>query len=453
MLGKRAREITSVVVLVAFSVRPALAGPGDHVHIGDALITPSIGTGFEYHTNAYLADGGQGQPEIPAAAWTLRPRVSVNFKGRQVLWDLGAGYQLKKFIDLDPNDFATTDNLDQYNAVDASTSLTLFPSGIAGFKLEDNFVVVPTPVELQSNPGAGTANITHTSNDLRGGIQVRPGSAIDVNVFGTLGVDAYDVPLVLQADKSGDVGYNNRLGYGPLVSAAWRFLPKTSLNGMFSYNWVQWDKNLVNAIGAEIEGSNVGLFLGKPDSIVWRTQWGLRGQFTEKLAAEVLLGYGQMVYDESTVPASGDPQGEEGYDQDLTLFSEGFLVNAQLGYAPIKGQSITAGYRKDFQDAVFTNYVLYNYLYLRYEGLYFSRLGLGAEAGYRVDAYHGEIVRNDQNLVLKGNSSYRITDFLSTNLSVTWNRRACLEVDCHNDNFYSTQYDDVVLFGGATFTY
>ena len=453
MLGRRAREIASIVVLAAFSAGPALAGPGEHIHAGDATITPSISTGLEYHTNAYLADGGQGQPEIPAMAWTLKPRVAMNYKGRQILWDLGVGYQLKKFIDLDPNDVAQTDNLDQFNAVDANTSLTLFPTGIAGFKLEDNFLVVPTATELEPIGGNGTANITHTSNDLRGGLQVRPGTAIDINLFGNLGVDTYDVPLILQVDSATSTSYNDRLAYGPQVAAAWRFLPKTSLNGMFSYNWVNWRLPIINAIGAEIEGSNVGNFLGKPDSTVWRTQWGLRGQFTEKLAAEVLLGYGQMNYDETSVPANADPQGEEGYDQDLTDFSQGFLVNAQVGYSPIKGQSLTAGYRKDFQDAVFTNYVLYNYLYLRYEGLYFSRLGLGAEAGYRIDAYHGEIVRDDQNLILKGNAAYRITDFFSTNLSVTWNRRACLEADCHNNEYYSTQFDDVVLYGGATFTY
>lgn len=65
---------------------------------------------------------------------------------------------------------------------------------------------------------------------------------------------------------------------------------------------------------------------------------------------------------------------------DDTTIGDGILVNLQVSYAPLRGQTLTAGYRKDFQDAVFTNYVAYNFVFFRYEGTFQNRLGLGGRS-------------------------------------------------------------------------
>ena len=77
----------------------AAAAPGDHIRLGDAVLTPSVMTGIEAHSNLYLADGGPQTPEVTAMAWVLRPRLGLELDGRQVKFELGAGYGLKKFVD------------------------------------------------------------------------------------------------------------------------------------------------------------------------------------------------------------------------------------------------------------------------------------------------------------------------------------------------------------------
>src|SRR5262249_38494366 len=132
---------------------------------------------------------------------------------------------------------------------------------------------------------------------------------------------------------------------------------------------------------------------------------------------------------------------EETFSKDLTSFKDGFLVNFQLAYAPSKNHTITLGYRKDFQDAVFTNYVAYNYGFARYSGLFFNHLGLGGEFDVRSDAYHGEVHRDDLDLSVKGQLAYKFTSYLDAAVSGGWNERACGDKDC-DGIFYATEYDD-----------
>jgi hypothetical protein len=219
----------------------------------------------------------------------------------------------------------------------------------------------------------------------------------------------------------------------------------------------------VSAIGPEADGVDYGTYIGKPDALAWRTMWGVRGQFTPKLAAGVELGYGQMYYDEAGVIEAGQSLGgssqeievigEENFARDLTSFSEGLLVNAQLAYSPIRNHKVTFGYRKDFQDAFFTNYVAYNYLFLRYEGIAVQRLGVTGEVTYRIDAFHGEISRDDQNVAVKLGGAWNFNDALSAGLSAGWTERACVDPECENGVFYATQYDNFWGLVGATFTY
>jgi hypothetical protein len=434
----------------------AAAGPGDHIRTGDAIITPSLATGLEYHTNAYLADGVD-QEIFPALAWTLNPRLRLDLEGDNLQMNMGAGWGMKKFIDFDPDDTIIQSNLDRFSDVDATVGIHALNKNLIGLRLDDAFEISSTPTELPTT--TNNANLVHTSNDLNGGIALRPGSALELAVLGNFGIDRYNVP----ADLSSDPNINNRATYGPVLQGSWKFLPKTKLVGMASVVWHRWENNLVEAVGPDVEGVDYGSYIGKPDSTVWRTSWGLRGQFTEKLAVGAEVGYGQMYYDEDTVleDDSGvagsstelNVTGEETFARDLTSFTEGLTANVQVAYAPIKGHQVTLGYRKDFQDAFFTNYVVYNYAFLRYEGLFGNRLGLTAEANFRIDDFHGEVARGDQNIKLKLNGAYRFTDFLSAGVGGGWTERACLDQTCDNGTFYATQYDDVYGTATVTFTY
>jgi hypothetical protein len=443
-----------------FAVVPvSLAAPGDHIRAGKTTITPSVMTGAEYHTNAFLSDGTFNQLE-PGLSWVLRPKLGIDVDGSDVQLSLGGSWGLKKFFDVTPTNGLYVENLDRFNEVDASFGLVALPRSVVGIRLDDRFEIQNTPAQLESSPDIGNANIRATSNDLNGGLVIRPGSALEIGLLGNFGLDQYTVPEELLISGN-DPNINNRSNYGPVVDMKWRFLPRTSFTFRGNANWLKWENNLVYALSPEVAGSPVGTFVGKPDAFKWQATAGLKGQLTEKIASTVELGYGQMYYDEQTVLDAGtgvvadatelDPNA--GFAQDLTSFGEGFVVNAQLGWSPIKGQGVAAGYRKDFQDAFFTNYVTYNYFYLRYEGTFAQRLDVNAEASYRLDGFKGEVTRNDQNIRVKLNTAYRVSDWLSAGLSGGWIERACGSADCDNGEYFASQYDDFYGTVGMTFTY
>lgn len=444
--------------------KAALAAPGDHIRAGEMVITPSVATGFEYHSNAFLLEGGESTPPVPGAAWTFTPRFASELEGNAVELYFGAGWSLKKFIDFVPDDVYNVQKLDRFTDFDAMLGLNALTRNLIGFRLDDRFEVQSNPAELQTSTTSDSANYVHTSNDLNAGATVRPGSAMEIGILGNLGIDRYTVPPELADD--GDPNINNRTNYGPVVDVKWRFLPKTSLLGSASMNFLRWEKNLVNPIGSETEGQDVGSLIGKPDATAWRTSWGIRGQFTDKIAASVELGYGQMYYDETSVtedPAAAqlDPTGieltpltAETYATDLTSFGEGVTVNAQVAWAPVRGQTFTLGYRKDFQDAFFSNYQTYNYGFVRYEGLFASKFGLTGEFTYRIDQFHGVVARGDRGLRLKLKGAYRFTDYLAAEVGGGWVERGCIDETCGaGGEFFSTQYDDFSVTAGATFTY
>jgi len=459
--GSRVLALANIVTAIALASAPAAAAPGDHIRVGDTTITPSVMSGLEFHSNVYLADGGTGAPEVPALAWVLKPRLKLDLDAKQAKVGFELGYSVKKFFDVNPDDAFNVQNLDRYSDFDAQLAANFLPKSAVGARLDDKFEVSSTPAELATKDGLANASVVRTSNDLTGGAVIRPGTALTVDALGLLGVDNYEVPEELIADET-DSAFNNRIQYGPLVNGSWRFLPKTSLVSSFSYTFMRWDKNFIEAIGPDLESSAIGAYVGKPDADAWRFSAGINGQFTPKLAAAGSAGFGAAYYDEQSVldDAAGfegssaelNTTGDETFATDSSVI-DGFLFNVQVSYAPIRGQTITGGYRKDFQDAVFTNYVAYHYLFLKYEGSMQNRLGLGAEVNYRIDQYHGELARGDQNLSLKGSASYKLTSYLTAAGGVAWARRACLDKNCDDDQFYSTQYDDVSATANLTFTY
>src|SRR4051812_8704884 len=91
----------ATAVSIAGAVSTAWAAPGDHVRVGDTVLTPSILTGFEYHSNAYLLEGGEGAPPVPGSAWTVNPRFAADLEGQALELHYGLGWTMKKFIDLD----------------------------------------------------------------------------------------------------------------------------------------------------------------------------------------------------------------------------------------------------------------------------------------------------------------------------------------------------------------
>lgn len=436
-------------LLVALLSSRAEAGPGDHIRSGPLVITPSVSVGGTYHSNVYLSDGSADSPEVGAPALLVQPRIKLSLPKKDLELDWEFGYHLKKFIETAPNDVYNVQNLDRYNEVDSTLDFIALQRSVLGVRFGDVFSISNYPAELATSDT--DANVIVTSNDASGGLVIRPGSALDIDVLGLLGVDNYNLPGVLQENTT-SFNFNGRASYGPMLNANWRFLPKTTFISENSLIWDRWQHNLIAAIGPQTAGADYGNYIGKPNAIAWRTLWGLKGQFTNKISAQVEAGFGEAFYDEQSVLEEAGSlsensaevdlsQGTENFDQDLTSFKDGFLVNLQVAYVPAKSQTVTLGYRKDFQDAVFTNYVAYNYVFARYGGTFAKHFGAGAELGLRYDGYHGEVHRTDLNTAVKAELGYKFTSYLDARLSGGWTQRSCADKGC-DGIFYATQYDD-----------
>lgn len=466
--------------LLLLALPPAYAGPGDHIRIGDAEIIPSVRTAFDYHSNVYQGNGSASEENdiVAAPFWSLRPAAEIKLEGPWVILSFAGGYGVRVYIDTLPSDNFKVGQLNRFNDFDFGLNAQFLPNRPLGFKFSDRFDIQNTPTTLHGDDvESKNVNVVHTGNDMDGGLVIRPGSALDIGVLGTFSFDTYRLPKdyqdaypeLLRAEALGSL--NDRMNYGPMVNGTWRFLPKTSLVGAVSVNWIRWSENLIPEWAGGADG-NVGEVIAKPDGLAWRTQWGVKGQVSSRLAASGEIGFGQIYYDEQSVldynsgldaalVASDfdlELRGEENYARDLTSFTEGFLINIAATYTPVRGQTITLAYRKDFQDVLFTNYTAYHSATLRYDGKFFERLGTAVEYAMRLDRYHGEISRGDLSHRLKVEGSWSLTRYLNVSAGGGWNARYCADANCADPNnpeitYTQIQYDDLWGQVGLTFTY
>jgi len=444
----------------------ALAAPGESLTLGGFAVAPSLNSAFEYRSNAYLSDGVINEVR-PALAFVFRPEVQLQRESSTDVMSVRGAWNMRKFIDVEPEDGTNTANLDRWRDMDLDVAVDLRKESRVGVRLDDHFEVISTPAQLESATRDTDANIRLTSNDVRGGLVVRPGSAFEVGLLGNLGLDRYDVPEVLA--ETGNPNLNNRQSYGPVLDVRWKFLPRTSVVLRGTMNWLDWENNLVNAVGPDVAaaGAPYGTFIGKPDATKWHVATGLRGQVTERFALVSELGFGQMTYDETSVSASGNAAasgeagaaGEESFARDLSGFGEGFTANLLLryGFGGVLGDNprhaLSVGYKRDFQDAFFTNYVVFNSVSARYTGHLGSRLTVDSEASARLDDYYGEVSRTDLVLRARAGANWRPApeSRLGLALGLGWNERACGDADCESGGFYGVQYDDFYGNLGATY--
>lgn len=461
----------------------AHAEPGDHIRVGPAEIIPSVKTGVEFHTNVYLRDGSSNASDllIGAPFWMLRPGVEVKLDGPWMILSVAGVYGMRVYIDTQPDDAFEVSQLNRFNDVNLGVSAQFLPNRRVGFRVSDQFDIQNTPTDLHGDTvQAQNVNITHTGNDLEGGALLRPGSALDVGLLGVFSFDTYHLPedyLALYPDvlnTPDNATFNDRFNFGPMVNATWRFLPKTSLIGMASVNWNQWNNNLIPYWSAGADG-NLGEVIAKPDSMAWRLTTGVRGQLSPRVATGLEAGYGQMYFNEQSVlnynstldqakaASSFDldlfgGEDAENYARDLTSFGEGLLLIASVSYTPIKGQNVSLIYKKAFQDVLFTNYSAYNSVNLHYDGRFFERLGVVTEYGFRLDRYHGEVARGDLGHRMKVEGTWDFTQALRANLSTGWTARYCADDGCVDTanpavTYTSIQYDDIWVQAGASFTW
>lgn len=403
----------------------ALAAPGDHIGTETVQIVPSLTLTTQQRTNVFLQEGtiGGGDEAIAGTNLRIQPYLNMKAETPDIKFGFKGGYGARVYFQEEVS------NLNRFRDFDLGANLDLLRQSVVGLKVSDRFQINGFESEADK---ADDPYIQILSNDLAGRIAVRPGSSLEVDAGGNLNIDNYSGP------DTGDssfirTGQNDRLGYGPAIDLKWRFLPKTAVVANWEMEWFSWSSNVVAPTGSVSEGA-----LGIPDGRLMRTEAGIRGRFTEKLVLGLTAGYGTAIYDEASVTgAEGGDTVEGDFATDLKGLG-GILVGADASYSLLESQTFNVGYRKDFQDVFFTNYVAYNRVSAGYSGTFADRYKTDLSLNYRFENYDGEVDRSDHRIITSANFTYVATKYLDVSLGGGWRRRASadrLHPDVEFDDF------------------
>ncbi len=463
---KSQRWIPALVALGLGVSTVAGAAPGDHIGNEKVEFVPSVGLWGAWRSNVYLQEGDAfgGEPTVAGAFVELRPAASLKVNSQDVKFGLDFAYTPRLYLD------SKLSNLNRFTFYNVGAKLNLFPNSKVGLNLSDRLSLSGRETEAES---ADWAYLTVLNNGAEAALAIRPGTSMEVTLGGTVDftdykTDAGTNPLVTTGTGSlGLAALNRRLAYGPKATFSWKFLPKTAVLASYSQSWFFWNNNFLYAQGDGLnpsEANNFDAYLGVPDGQDLRLSTGLRGRFTDKLVLGFQLAYVRMMYDENSViedaedgPAGIDTSNDadpdaQGFGTDLAA---GLGAEVELGYDLSKDNRLTLGYRRDFADIYFSNYLAYHQYSLGYSGLIANRLSPEVSASLRQETYNGEISRRDNFIRVRGDLSYAITKYLDVGGGVWWTQRASVqpndpELDDANP---AIEYDDVNVHLGVTFTY
>jgi hypothetical protein len=428
----------AIALLLAWAQTPASAAPGDHIRAGDVGIIPKIELGAEVRTNVYRDE----EVSIPAANFRIAPGLLMVAAGDDHDFRLAGQWVLRKyfFVGDDPRPIeapTSAVNLDRYDEYDLGVGTDLFKQNVVGFQLADESAL------KNFRADAEFANVPYSSqlrNRLTGALRISPGDALSVLPGGSWTWDSFRVP---SSDDRPDRALNQRNTYGPTLAAKWSFLPRTALVANASWMAIDWERQSLDAAPSEQYGDDLAI----PDGSQAKATAGLEGRFTEKLFAQLDVGYGVALFDEESV--AGLDGAEAAGAADVTGL-DGLLVKTQLRYSITpsderrRGSSIAAGYVRDFRSSFFTNYVQMDQLFADFQG----RLGDVSPAlryEVRFEDYEGEVSRRDVVNRVAADLNVLASDWASVTGGAWWQQRSS------DDEV--VEYDDVNFHLLATFTY
>ncbi len=424
------------------------------MRLGSAELIPSLRLGTFYRTNVFLQEAN----EQSGMALQVTPGVDLSLEKHEVELDLGGEYKLAKYF---KPEFSS---LDRFKDGNLTADIALLPNSVVGFELNERFVSSSRESESQANISEGAVDdgaeslIRHIKNDVGGELAFHPGGALDVRAGGHFMFDDYNVPE--EATYSNDPNYNSRMQYGPEAKLKWRFFPRTALLLSASMDWLRWNNHLVDIRYADVDENDAlspfpndtyGSYLAIPDSQHLKVSGGLRGRITRRLAVHLVPGFHSAKYDEETVTAEASEDIEDGelsedFDRDATGIEQ-LMISTGIDYDVRETQRFSLGYSRDLTDSYFTNFMVYNYVYTKYSVLFGGRVGLALEAGYRNEAFHGEVERTDHVVRARGDLSYGPSDWFQVGTGVWWDRRASA------DGQAEIEFDDLNAHLAMTFTY
>ncbi|MEN0062917.1 MAG: hypothetical protein AAGA48_12255 [Myxococcota bacterium] len=357
----------------------AWGAPGDHIRVGAIELSPTLDLGSEYRTNVYRSE----QDPVPAANVNFAAGLGMAANGEDHRFEARGRWEIQKFFFVGTQQVGVPrpsgqriGSLDRFDNGSASLAMESFKRNRVGFSIRDALTQRNTTADAEY---ADLPYTSHLRNDFAFDLRFSPSSALSITPNGTWSYDDFRIPRL---EAGGDRSLNQRHIYGPSLDLEWRFLPRTAVVLDADVTWQNWAENALDSNGDDEE-------IELPNSTFYKVRGGLDGQFTRRLFAQVLLGYGIGVYDGTSQAAS---LGTSGLDGLLFKFSLRYDLTQAVGDRP--GSRLRAGYTKDFNDSFFSNYLALNAFNLEYTGR-MGRFEPSARYSIRFEKYNGELARND----------------------------------------------------------
>ena len=397
-----------MAVMGLLTASSAWAAPGEHITAGDARIVPGVAVGVDYTNNAYheaVVDSTSG-----AVSLEVSPSIQLKLSRDDLDIGLRGTYELHKYFT------PATVNLDRYDDFGISGNVDALKKSRIGFRFSEALGIENYPVEAQSDAHPYTKQL---QNITTAAIAARPGTALEFSVGGRYAMDDYGTPVTAHAD--GTRHYNTRHAYGPTAGGVWQLLPRTAVLVDFGWEHAYYmSPTLTDSTGATISF---------PDHNMWRITGGLRGRIVDRLSLTAIVGYGDAVYDETSVSgASADAT------QDVTGL-EHLLFNAGIRYDLSDDDKLNLGVSRDFRDSFFTNYVSYTRGYLSTELHFGKRVGVDGEFGITPESFRGEETRDDIVLDAKLDATYYIREWVWVTAGGGWQERSSSNASVEFDEF------------------
>ncbi len=309
-------------------------------------IHTNLEVGVGYDSNRERFESGQEELTGQLDDWRaiIRPGLEIKVPGSS--FSLGLRSQLTI------TQFFGTRNISSDTSYGGNIGLQLqFGSddSIISFKIEDELVRTPVLFDESGTVASDERRFRQWFNDGSARITLRPGGrALELDFGYRNRLALYDTD-----DNSLPKGQQ----HGGIFEARWRFLPKTVLlfHGDISTFLVTDDRQTGDLRTSE--GLPVHVYVGAV------------GQVTARLQAELTVGYGDTLSDESSRGTRGP------------------IATANLSYQIRESMVIQAGYRRSIEPVVALSSYSSDAGFMRYSSLFFGRLTLQLLGQYELRTF------------------------------------------------------------------
>ena len=443
------RSVT-ICGLVLFS---SSAYADDHIGKNALQFSPSVSIGSEYRTNLYLQEGllessdGSvvGQPLTAGTAILINPVLKLKYENAAVKSVLGLNYRARKYISSDEVDLS---GLDRFKDLQLSAGLDVYPIKSLGLSVSNS---LSSSGRETSADDTGSAYLQTIRNNLRGGLLVRPGSALEVSAGGSFGI--VDITDAISATGDDPATINNKQSFGWYGDIQWKFFPRTSFFVNVSQESFDWqnkvvfsDESCISAFTADCEIASA-----IPNGSTFRTALGFTGRLSERLLLKASVNYGKATYDTDSLTTDISLGGQLSSLVDSASANleglNGLGVATGLTFLFSDTHTFDVSYDKDFMDVYFTNFSVFHQFRVGHSILLFNKVKWNTNLRYRIDSYEGTVTRTDNRISVNSNFDVVLQKRLSLRFGGGWSQLAS------TPEFFNIEYDDVRVHGGLVVGY